>query len=470
MSASAADIVAAKTAANLRGGALSLMETVGQSLAAVGPTLTPALNISVVAGLAGVGCWMSYLIGTLGVVIVAISVGILASRHPEAGSFLVYIGRTFGAFAGALAGWSMISAYLFTAVATTLSFVIFLDNSLTVMSIPLDTPVRVFALLAFVGLVTYAAYRDVKLSSRAGLILEIISVGIIVAITAIVVRVRGTVFDPVQLHLASFHYGGVFSALPFVVFSFVGFESAATFAKESAHPRRNIPLAVLGCAAFSGILFTLMAYCMVLGMGDDAATLGASSAPFRDVAQKAGLEWAPTIVYFAAMISVFACSLASINAASRLLYSMGKYQFLHRSMGRVHSTHRTPHHAILLCGSALAAICLAMMPVGLLDGFGYAGTFASFGFVVVYLAVCIVTPMDLQRSRQMRSVHVLIGVMGAALMLFVIVGSVYPVPAFPYDALPYGFFAYMLIGAIWFARLNATSPQVLASIEHDMEV
>jgi hypothetical protein len=40
-------------------------------LAVIAPTLTPALNISVVAGLAGIGCWLSFLIGTIGVVIVA---------------------------------------------------------------------------------------------------------------------------------------------------------------------------------------------------------------------------------------------------------------------------------------------------------------------------------------------------------------------------------------------------------------
>src|SRR5271167_3521377 len=123
----------------LRSGALNLIETVGQSLAAIAPTLTPALNISVVAGLAGIGCWMSYFIGTLGVVIVAASVGVLASRHPEAGSYFVYIGRSFGPFAGALAGWSMISAYMFTAVAVALSFAIFLDDLLAVFGIRLGT-------------------------------------------------------------------------------------------------------------------------------------------------------------------------------------------------------------------------------------------------------------------------------------------------------------------------------------------
>jgi hypothetical protein len=54
-------------------------------------------------------------------------------------------------------------------------------------------------------------------------------------------------------------------------------------------------------------------------------------------------------------------------------------------------------------------------------------------------------------------------------MMFVIVGSVYPVPAYPYNVLPFLFFAYMLLGAIWFAVLKAKSPQTLASIQHDME-
>src|SRR5450631_3675066 len=314
-------------------------------------------------------------------------------------------------------------------------------------------------MLVFIGAVTYAAYRDVRLSSRAGLILQVLSVGIMVVITAFVVHVNGSVSDPPQLKVASFNYGGVFSALPFVIFSFVGFESSATPAKESANPRRNIPLAVIGCATFSGIFFTAMAYLMVFVIGDDTATLGKSAAPFGDVAAKAGLGWASVVVYFADTISVFACALASINAAARLLFSMGRYQFLHRSMGLVHDTHRTPHRAILLCGGLLAVICVAILPAGLLDAFGYAGTFASFGFVVVYFALCVVAPMDLKKSREMKPRHVLLAMAGGALMLFVVVGSVYPVPEYPYNILPYVFFAYMAAGALWFAVLKVKSPQ-----------
>jgi amino acid transporter len=105
-------------ASQLKHGALSLPETIGQSIANIAPTLTPALNISVVAGLAGVGSWLSYLIATIGLVFVGACIATLAKRHPEAGSYFVYIGRNFGPMTGALAGWCMILAYVTTAVVT----------------------------------------------------------------------------------------------------------------------------------------------------------------------------------------------------------------------------------------------------------------------------------------------------------------------------------------------------------------
>jgi Na+/alanine symporter len=68
----------------------------------------------------------------------------------------------------------------------------------------------------------------------------------------------------------------------------------------------------------------------------------------------------------------------------------------------------------------------------------------------------------------MRPRHVVAGLLGAALMLFVILGSVYPVPKFPFNILPYLFLAYMLVGT-WFTSLRARCPHVLTSILHDME-
>jgi amino acid transporter len=461
--------IAAHAPPQLKHGVLNRFEMMGQSIANIAPTLTPALNISVVAGLAGVGSWMAYLIATIGLVFVGACISILARRHPEAGSYFVYIGRNFGPVTGALAGWAMILAYLTTAAAVVFGFPLFLGNFLAVFHIALSNAALTVLSVLFLGSVVYSAYRDIQLSSRAALVLESVSVGIIIVITAMVIGKHGTVVDPVQLDIGKIKFGGVMSALVFGVFSFVGFESAATLAKESANPHKNVPFAVIGSAALAGTFFVIISYCMIMGMDDNAGAIGGSASPFAAMTDKAGLPWAAGVVYFAAIISAFACALACINASSRMLYSMGRYQFLHGSMGLVHKVHKTPHFAVLASGALTLILILALLPEGFLNAFGLTGTIATYGFVVIYFAVCITAPVDAYRNGAGSPVHIVLGVIGALLMGFVIYSSVFPYPAAPYNALPPAFLIYMVIGLIWFLVLKAKSPQVLTSIANDME-
>ncbi|HQT64148.1 MAG: hypothetical protein B7Z75_09300 [Acidocella sp. 20-57-95] len=453
----------------LNHGALSLPETIGQSIANIAPTLTPALNISVVAGLAGVGSWLSYLIATIGCVFVGASISSLAKRHPEAGSYFVYIGRSFGPVAGAMAGWTMILAYLATAMAVVFGFPLFLNNLLGVFSITISLPEQIFFSLIFICAVAYAAYSDIQLSSRLALILESISIGIIIIITAMVVGKHGTIVDPVQLNIAKLPMGGVASAMAFAVFSFVGFESSATLAKESGDPQRNIPIAVVGSAAVAGLFFTIITYFMVLGMNDHADVIGNSSSPFADMTNAAKMPWAAGVVYFSAIISAFACCLACMNAGSRMMYSMGRYQFLHGSMGMVHKTHKTPYMAVFLCAAITAVFFLGLTPQTFLNAFNETGTIATYGFVVVYLGVALSASVDLKKAGLLKPVNVIVSIVGAALMLFVIYSSVYPWPAAPDQYLPEIFVGYLAIGLVWFLVLKSKSPTVLASIANDME-
>ncbi len=458
------------TAPQLRHSTLSQVESLGQSIANIAPTLTPALNITVVAGLAATGSWLAYLIATIGMLFVGANISELAKRHPQSGSYFLYIGRNFGPFAGAMSGWSMIAAYLFTAVAVTEAFTIFLGNVFEAVGLGSIMPPAWALIVAFVAVVWFAGYRDIKMSSRVALLLEGISIGIIVIITAVVVSRHGTLIDPVQLDVSSLPFGGVMSALAFAVFSFVGFESAATLAKETRDPHVAIPRAIMISALGVGIFFVVMTYLMVLGMGGDAAAIAGSGAPFADLTAKVGLGWVAGIVYFSALISGFACALASINAASRLLFSMGRYQFFAKSLGNVHSDHQTPHIAVTLCCGFTLIVAELMLPVGALDAFGLTGTFATLGFLVVYMLVCIVAPIDLRRTGMLLPRQTVVAIIGVLLMAFVIFGSLYPVPPYPYNLVPYLFAAYMLLGAAWFGALKFRKPALLATIEHDLEM
>ena len=461
--------IAAHAPAQLKHGALNKIETLGQSIANIAPTLTPALNISVVAGLAGIGSWVSYLLATIGLIFVGASISSLAKRHPEAGSFFVYIGRNFGPVSGALAGWAMVLAYTTTAVAVLMSEPLFINNVLASFGVSLGFGAETFVTVLVLGLVVFAAFRDITFSSRMGLVLECISVGIIVVITGLVVGKHGTLIDPVQLHISKLPMGGIMSAMAFAVFSWVGFESSATLAKESADPVRNIPYAVVGSAAIVGVFFTVLCYFMVMAMGDNAAAIGGSSSPFADMTNKAGLPWAAGVVYFAAVISAFACALACLNASSRMLYSMGRYKFLHSSMGVVHKVHKTPHFAVFASGVITLLIILALLPEGFLNGFGLSGTIATYGFVVVYFGICLAAPVDLYRAGLLKPANVIYTIIGAGMMAFVIYASLFPYPAAPFNMLPPVFAVYLAIGLVWFLVLKAKSPQVLASIANDME-
>ncbi len=461
--------IAAHGPAQLKHGALNKIETLGQSIANIAPTMTPALNITIVAGLAGIGSWIAYALATIGLIFVGASISSLAKRHPEAGSFFVYIGRNFGPVAGALAGWAMVLAYTTTAVAVLMSEPLFINNVLAVFHVSLGFAAETFVSFLVLALVVFAAYRDITFSSRMGLVLECVSVGIIVVITGLVVGKHGTVVDPVQFNFTKLPVGGIMSAMAFAVFSWVGFESSATLAKESADPVKNIPYAVIGSAAIVGIFFTVLAYFMVMGMDDNTTAIAGSSSPFADMTNKAGLPWAAGIVYFAAIISAFACALACLNASSRMLYSMGRYQFLHGSMGLVHKVHKTPHIAVYASGVITALIILLLLPEGFLNGFGLSGTIATYGFVVVYFGICLAAPVDLYRAGLMKMSHVIYTIIGAGMMAFVIYASLFPYPAAPFNMLPPAFALYMGIGLVWFLLLKSKSPQILASIATDME-
>jgi amino acid transporter len=461
--------IAAPGTIGLRHGTLNQIESLGQSISNIAPTLTPAINISVVAAMAGTGTWLAFLIATLGLMFVAGSIASLARRHPLSGSYFVYIGRTIGPVAGALGGWAMLDAYLLTAVAALVSVTIFIENTLSAFGLAAILPPRWVLLLVAGALVWAAAYRDIRLSARLGLALEGASVVLIVVIMGFVLVRHGGVIDPVQLDFSHMNFGGVTQSLALAAFAFVGFESAATLAKETRDPQRLIPRAIFGSLGSVGLFLTVSCYCMVLGMGDDAAAIGASSSPLTDLTTRTGIGWTAGFVYLSATVSGFACALASVTAASRMLFSMARYKVMGRGMDAVHATHQTPHVAVGICCVIVLALCIATLPMSALDAYGTTATLATFGFLVVYLLIAISAPLDLRSVGLVRPIHIVVGAVGALLMAGVILGTLYPVPAWPYNVVPYVFAGYMLIGAAWFGSLAVRRPAVLRMIEHDLE-
>lgn len=452
----------------LRKDSLSFVEALGQSVANVSPTLTPALVVAVVAGMAGTASWLVYVFATIALVIVGLNIGKLAKRIPAAGSFFIYVSRSMGPSYGMLAGWAMLAAYLFTAMALTVAVSILIKTLLTSLGIGITIPNMLLYFLVSAGIWVFAC-RDIKISARIGLTLEVISVTAILFVCFYLLYHFGFKFDTQQAHLAGADYKSVAQAVVFGIFSYVGFESAATLGKETRNPTTSIPIAIVGTAIFAGVFFVFTTYLIVQGFGGDAAKLGASAAPLADLTNPIS-TWLTAVVYFGAAISAFACALASLNAYGRMLFSLGRYQFVHTSMGLVHKDYKTPYVALTVGALVNFIVCAVFANQSETDTFGWYGTIAAFGFIVVYFMCSVSAPIFLKKTGEATTGDIIVGGLGALFMVLSLIGSVYPVPAAPYNLFPYFFLVYMLLGITWFYILKARVPQALLGIEHDLEV
>ena len=450
----------------LRSDSLSFVEAIGQSVANVSPTLTPAIAVTVVVATAGAASWLVYVLATLSLVVVGFNIGKLAGKISAAGSFFIYISRGLSPVAGVLAGWAMLAAYVFTAMALTAATALFVQSLITAFGGPMVP--NWFLFLGISALVYLFAVRDIRFSARLGLALEVVSLAIIALVCVLSWQGHGFAMDSVQTQLKGASFGAVAQSIVFGIFSYVGFESAATLGKETRNPMQVIPRAIILTPILAGAVFIVTTFFIVQGFGDDTAKLAASTGPLSDIVP--GKSAALTIlVYIGAMVSCFACALASINSFSRILFSLGRYNFMHRSMGSVHAKHQTPHIAVAIGCVLNFVVCAALWTHSNTDLLGWFGTIASFGFIFVYFLCSVASPLLLRKTGEATPMVYGMGVVGCIVMVLSLVGSVYPVPAAPLVYFPYGFAAYMLVGVVWFFVTKSRQPQVLVSIEHDLE-
>lgn len=432
----------------LRHDALPFVETIAQSFANIAPTATPALTIPLVFASAGKGTWLTYVFATVGLVLVGICINQFARRSATPGSLYAYTTQGLGRTVGFVSGWGLILAYLATGIAVVFGFSIFASDLLSKIGISLPTYVLY---LAAVVVMWFFAYRDIQLSAALMLTLELISVSVILILAIIVLSNKGLSVDTSQFTLEGVSFDGLRLGLVLAVFSYVGFESATALGAEAKKPLTNIPRAVIISTVMVGTFFVIMSYVEVAGFAGYKSPLNESSAPLTTLAEIRGVDIFGTLTSAGAMISFFACGLACVNAVSRIMFSMGRDGMIHTSMGQAHTTHESPHIA-----ATLSAICLLIVPtlfslfgIALLDAYGITGTIATYGFIVAYILIAVAAPLYLKRQNLLKAWQVAVAVLAVLFMIVPLIGSIYPVPAWPYNLLPYLFLGYMAIGLVW---------------------
>ena len=464
------------TASGLRPDCLTFPEVLAQSIANIAPTLTPTINAAMVFASAGTGTWFTYVIATVGLVFVGVNINQFARRSASPGSLYAYISRGLGPMAGVITGWALVLAYIFTAMAVTCGFA----NYATILLTPLGINISpIFSFAICVGAAWYVAYRDIQLSTVMMLALEVASVGLIALLGVIVLFHKGYVVDTAQLTMTGAKPAGIVQGMVLAVFSYVGFESATTLGDEAKRPLRNIPRAVILSTIASGLFFIVLSYVEVIGFEGFKTPFDKSEAPMSDLANIAGVGFFGILISLGSMVSFFACTLASINAGSRILFAMARHGLFPHAVGQAHGSHETPYVAVTIVAllTFLAPASVAMFGVKILDSYGYFGTIATYGFLVAYILISIAAPCYLARERQLKPVDVVSAVIAVGFMAIPVLGSLglpgkdslFPIPAAPYNVFPYLFLLYLVVGGGWFLMLRLRNPDMLQRMEEDIE-
>jgi amino acid transporter len=437
-------------ASGLRAGILSPMETLAQSISTIAPTTSPTMTVPLVFVLAGNGTWLAYLFAMGAILLMALCINRFARYTSCSGSLYTYATSSLPPVVSAIAGWAMLIAYVATGASVAGGFIIYTNEFIgKVFHHPANT---VLLALVCVGGATFIAYRDVQVSARLMLWIEATAVAMIGTVLVLLLWRNGLHVDQAQLHLRGVSPSGVRLGVVLALFSFVGFESATSLGAEAVNPLRTIPRAVIQSAVFAGLFFVLCAYLETLGMHKLGQDLGKSTAPMSALADLAGVGVLGQFIDFGALVSMFACVLACLTAAARVLLRMAQNGLVHARVGTTHRRNATPHLAVLLTG-----VCTAVLVAGLAahgvsgsDIYGWMGSLAVYGFITCYGLAAVALPAYLKRNHHLTLGTILLSATAALAMLLALAGTLYPVPDAPYSWLPYTYLVYLACGTGWF--------------------
>ena len=441
----------AKENYGLHAGVLSPLETLAQSVSAMAPSTSPSLTIPLVFAIAGNATWLVYLLATGATLLVGFCISRFARLSASPGSLYTYTAETLPPVFGATAAWGLLLAYLATA-ASVAGGALYYTSVLSQQFFHAAPPI-LLTLMAVCVAAGFVAYRDVKLSAELMLWIEVCSVSLIFIVLMVMPIHFGFHLDLDQFALRGVSFSKLGPALVLSMFSFVGFESATTLGGEARNPLRTIPRAVIQCAILAGIFFVLCSYSEVLGFRGETGKLSETTSPLHLLADKAGVSPLGTGIDFGALISMVACVLACVTAASRVLMRMARERLLPTMFEKTSARHGTPVAAVVLstCVVFLPTAVMAMRGVSGSDVYDLLGSLSVFGFLTAYALVAAALPF----ARWTRGQHShLVAATSVVAVLVVVMIAVYDLRSTTDAAharLPYIYLLYIVGGLAWYA-------------------
>lgn len=292
-----------------------------------------ALNV------AGPAAIISWLIGGVVILVLALIHAELGGMYPVAGGTARFPHFAFGGVAGASFGWFSWLQAVTVAPVEVEAMVTYsqhysfahgwLDPRTHVLT-PMGILVAVL-IMAFVTAINFLGVRALANTNSAATWWKV-GIPLLTIFVLALFNFHGSNFaaangfapEGVKSILAGVSTGGI-------VFALLGFEQADQLAGESKNPKRDIPLAVIGSVVIGVVIYLAL---QIVFLGSLPANLihgtwataayNTLTGPFAQIATLVGFGWLAVILYIDAIISPAGTGLIYVTATSRVSYGLSR--------------------------------------------------------------------------------------------------------------------------------------------------
>ena len=268
----------------------------------------------------------------------------LAAAIPRAGGGFVYSGRALGKNWGFIAGMAQNIEFIFAPPAIALAIGAYFN-----LFIP-GLPVLEIAIAAYV-LITALNIYGVRAAALFELIITIFAVGELLLFAGL--TLPHVSIENLKQNALPHGYTGIFAALPFAIWFFLGIEGVANVAEETMNPQKTIT------RGFGFAILTLVVLCMLTFAGS-AGVAGWEAIVFKADGTSSdsplplalGRVIGVNNAFYHLLITVGLFGLVAsfhglILAAGRASFEFGKDGCAPSFIGKINSRYKTPANALL---------------------------------------------------------------------------------------------------------------------------
>jgi len=269
----------------------------------------------------------------------------LACAIPKAGGGFDYANRAFGKDLGFITGLAQIIEFVFAPPAIAFAIGAYLN-----LNFP-QIDVIYFAIGAY-AIFTTLNILGVKIAATFELVITVLAVAELLLFFGVTIpHFSAENFS----HNASINgIGGIFAALPFAIWFFLGIEGVANVAEESINPQKDITRG-FGSAILTLVILCALVYIAAIGVGGWEKILYKADGSLSDspLPMAMGMAVSTDSLMYQLLIGVGLFGLIAsfhglILAGGRATMEFGKIDFAPRFLGRVHAKYLTPANALIL--------------------------------------------------------------------------------------------------------------------------